>query len=153
MPSDVFEIPIAQGSAGLVFDVTDLEEAQSELKRHTQAHASTLDKIATAVSIFGPDQRLRFFNTAFVQLWQLEPAWLNDKPTDSEILDRLRAERKLPEEADYRAWKAEHLQSVGQERRTGRTLASARWPHTAGDGRTASVRRRDLSLRERHGDD
>ncbi len=111
---DVVEIPIAQGSAGLVFDVTDLEEAQTELKRHIQAHAGTLDKIATAVSIFGPDQRLRFFNTAFVQLWQLDPAWLNDKPTDGEILDRLREERKLPEEADYRAWKTEHLQTVSK---------------------------------------
>ncbi len=109
---DVVEMPIAQGSAGLVFDVTELEQAENELSRHTKAHASTLDKIATAVAIFGPDQRLRFFNTSYAQLWQLEPSWLNEKPTEGEILDRLRAERKLPEQADYRAWKNGWLQAL-----------------------------------------
>ena len=47
-----------------------------ELKRHIQAHASTLDKLDTAIAIFGPDQRLRFHNSAYAELWSLDPDWL-----------------------------------------------------------------------------
>ena len=37
------------------------------------------------------------------------PAFLASRPSDSEVLDRLRAARKLPEQADFRAWKADFL--------------------------------------------
>jgi signal transduction histidine kinase len=89
--------------------MTELEEAQKELKRHIRAHAGTLDKLATAIAIFGPNQRLRFYNSAFAELWQLDPEWLDTRPLDGEILDRLRTARKLPEQANYREWKAKHL--------------------------------------------
>ncbi len=62
-----------------------LEEAEKELDRHIRAHASTLDKLDTAIAIFGPDQRLRFYNTAYVKLWDVDVAMLDQKPTDGEI--------------------------------------------------------------------
>jgi signal transduction histidine kinase len=108
---DIHEFTLSAGAAGYALDVTALEEARKELKRHIQAHASTLDKLSTAIAIFGPDQRLLFFNSAYVELWGLEADWLATNPRDGEILDRLRERRCLPEQANYREWKAKHLQA------------------------------------------
>lgn len=108
---DVHEVKLTDGSARFAIDVTAIETARKELTRHIQAHASTLDKLDTAIAIFGPDQRLRFHNSAFAELWGLDPDWLTLAPSDGEILDRLRELRRLPEQADYRDWKAKQLQA------------------------------------------
>ncbi|HUE45885.1 MAG TPA: histidine kinase dimerization/phospho-acceptor domain-containing protein, partial [Aestuariivirgaceae bacterium] len=106
---DVYEVMLDEGRAGFAIDMTQLEDAQKELDRHIRAHAGTLDKLATAIAIFGPDQRLRFYNSSFADLWPLDPQWLDTRPLDGEILDRLRSARKLPEQANYREWKLKHL--------------------------------------------
>ena len=54
-------------------------------------------------------KRLSFYNAAYRQIWSLDPAFLEQRPTDGEILDRLRAKRQLPEQADFRSWKAQTL--------------------------------------------
>ncbi len=106
---DVFKISTETEGANFAVDVTNLDTAQKELDLHIKAHASTLDKLATAIAIFGPDQHLRFYNSAYAKLWGFETDWLDTHPGDSEILDRLRSERRLPEQANYRAWKTELL--------------------------------------------
>jgi signal transduction histidine kinase len=106
---NIHEMDIDGGSAGFAIDVTDLEAAEKELDRHIKAHTSTLDRLGTAIAIFGPDQRLRFFNQSYTKLWGLDPQWLEGQPLDGEILDRLRAQRLLPEQANYREWKTKHL--------------------------------------------
>ena len=65
-----------------------------------------LDQLPTAIAVFDEDQRLVFHNAAYRALWKLDEAYLDQKPRDGEILDRLRTERRLPEEADYRKFKA-----------------------------------------------
>ncbi len=106
---DVYEVPLTDGSAGFAIDITALDQAEKELDRHIKAHTSTLNKLDTAIAIFGPDQRLKFHNAAYAALWPLDPDWLDTHPTDSEILDRLRAQRCIPEQANYREWKAKQL--------------------------------------------
>jgi signal transduction histidine kinase len=100
------EIPLGDaGIIGTAVDVTDVAAAEARLQQHVDAHADTLDKLQTAVAIFGRDQKLSFYNRAFVKLWGLPEAWLDKHPSDGEILDRLREARKLPEQRDYQAWK------------------------------------------------
>lgn len=94
---------------GTAIDVTDVSNAEAKLQQHLDAHSDTLDKLASAVAIFGSDQKLNFYNRAFVQLWGLPEAWLDTHPSDGEILDRLRDARKLPEQRDYQQWKRERL--------------------------------------------
>ena len=106
---NIFQTELSVGQVGFAVDVTPLEQIEKELARHISAHASTLDKLSTAIAIFGPDQRLRFFNQAYVELWHLEESWLQTEPSDGEILDRLRANRNLPEEANYREWRSKQL--------------------------------------------
>nr|TFG55629.1 MAG: PAS domain-containing protein [Hyphomicrobiales bacterium] len=102
--------PLSNGNiAGSAIDVTALAEAEARLQQHIDAHAETLDKLATAVAIFGSDHKLNFFNRAYVRLWGLSETWLDARPTEGEILDRLRELRRLPEQSDFRAWKNDHL--------------------------------------------
>ena len=111
---DLVEVEVEHGFAGFAIDVSEQEQVEKELKRHIEAHSRTLDNLKTAVGIFGPDQRLRFFNVAYAELWQLEPAWLQSQPSQSEILDKLREDRRLPEQASYRDWKAKQLAVYAQ---------------------------------------
>ncbi|MEQ1523979.1 MAG: PAS domain-containing protein, partial [Aestuariivirga sp.] len=108
---NIHEVALPEGKAGFAVDVSELEEIEKELDRHIKAHASTLNKLDTAIAIFGPDQRLRFHNMAFAQLWPLDGKWLDMHPTDGEILDRLRTQRCIPEQANYREWRAKQLSS------------------------------------------
>ena len=71
------------------------------------AHRSTLDQLATAVAIFDNQRRLTFYNAAYAQLWDLDPAFLDQHPSDSAVLDRLRAARRLPEQHDFRQWRTQ----------------------------------------------
>ncbi len=111
---DLLEVSVEHGTAGFAINVSELENAEKELERHIEAHSRTLDNLKTAVAIFGPDQRLRFFNTPYAELWQLEPAWLDTQPSNAEILDKLREERRLPEQANYRDWKERQLAAFSQ---------------------------------------
>jgi PAS domain-containing protein len=79
---------------------------RADLGRQMDAHRRTLDQLTTGVAIFDSTRRLVFHNTAYGQLWNLDPAFLDSAPTDPEILDRLRAEGRLPEQADFRSWKS-----------------------------------------------
>ena len=84
------------GAAGWAFDVTEAEESREKLKRHVEAHDETLNHLADAVAIFDLSKRLSFHNTAFAELWGVEPAWLEEHPTHGEVLDRLRQRRRRP---------------------------------------------------------
>lgn len=103
---DVLDVPTRKGSAGIGIDATEAEMMRSELNRINDAHRRTLDQLATGVAIFTADQRLTFYNAAYRSLWELDTGFLDQNPTDSAVLDRLRASRKLPEEKDFREWKA-----------------------------------------------
>ena len=137
---DVTESPAAGGGAGIALDISELEAVRADLQRQMRAHVRTLDQLPTAVAMFDAKQRLVFHNAAYRRLWGLDQAFLDARPTDGEILDRLRAARKLPEQADFRTWKAGVLASYGAvepqetwwylpDRRTLRVVAN---PHPQG---------------------
>jgi signal transduction histidine kinase len=98
------------GTAGFALDRTDIETAETELCRHTRAHAAVLESIRAGVAIYGVDKRLKFFNAAFATLWGLETEWLASEPSLSDVLERLRERRRIPERADFGAFKRERLQ-------------------------------------------
>ncbi len=102
---EVIEVPSASGSAGFAEDLQELETAKADIRRLTEAHSRTLDQLQTAVAIFDAKKRLVFYNAAYRHLWGLSATFLDSSPSDSEVLDRLRAEHRLPEQADFRSWK------------------------------------------------
>jgi signal transduction histidine kinase len=103
---DVVDTPTPRGSAGIAIDAGEAETMRAQLARMTEAQRRILDRLATAVAIFGPDQTLTFYNAAYRSLWDLEAGMLDQTPTDSALLEQLRAARKLPEQHDFRQWKA-----------------------------------------------
>jgi signal transduction histidine kinase len=136
------EIPLGDaGIIGTAVDMTDVAAAEAKLQQHVDAHVDTLDKLATAVAIFSKEQKLTFFNRAFVRLWGLPEEWLERHPSDGEILDRLRDARKLPEQRDYQSWKKGRLALYQATGRTveefwhipgGKTLRVVSQPHPFG---------------------
>ncbi|PZU57301.1 MAG: two-component sensor histidine kinase [Brevundimonas sp.] len=133
----------AGGGAVTAFaiEVTEAEETRDTLRRHVEAHDETLNHLADAVAIFGPAKRLAFHNTAFRTLFDLDTAWLDERPTHAELLDHLRQRRRLPEVVDYAGWKAHELDFYGASEAApddswslpdGRTLRVVRQPHPLG---------------------
>jgi len=104
---DVLDIATRGGSAGIGIDVTEVESMRGEVAHMVEAHRRTLDQLSTAVAVFGSDRRLSFYNATYRALWGLDAAFLDQAPTDSMVLDRLRVARKLPEQTDFRQWKGQ----------------------------------------------
>ena len=103
---EVQSFPNRGGSAGIGIDVTEADRMRADLARMAEAHRRTLDQLTTGVAIFGANQKLAFYNAAYRSLWDLDAGFLDQDPSDLAVLDRLRAARKLPEEQDFRQWKA-----------------------------------------------
>lgn len=87
-------------------------EAREETAPAT-ALRSTLDRLPTAAAWFGKDRRLQLWNEAFRALWRVESQWLDQRPSDGELLERLRESRQLTEQADFQDWKHNALERFG----------------------------------------
>lgn len=103
--------PLPEGEAVLhsARDMSAIEALQAELARHVAAQSEVLEHLRTAIAIFGADRRLKYFNSAYARLWRLEPGWLADEPSLGEVLEAQREQRRLPEYADFPAFKREQL--------------------------------------------
>ena len=104
---DVLDFATESGSAGLGIDATEAEMMRSRLARMVDAHRRTLDALPTGVAMFDAGHRLTFYNAAYRALWGLDASYLDQGPTDAGVLEELRAARKLPEEQDFRQWRAQ----------------------------------------------
>lgn len=98
-------LPATGQIAGFAIDRTEFAEARDELARHIADHAGVLEKLGTAIAIYAADAHMTFFNAAFARLWDLEEDWLRSGPTLGEVLEELRARRRLPEQVDFKAYK------------------------------------------------
>lgn len=101
--------PIEDGSIGYAIDISEVTTIRDELERVTRTHTRALDQLTAGVAVFGADGGLLFHNAAFRDLWSLSAEWLASGPEESAVLDQLRADRKLPEQANFRDWRARHL--------------------------------------------
>ena len=147
---DVHALNVGGGSVGIAIDASEATALRAALVRMAEAHRRTLDQLSSGVAVFDGQRRLAFYNDSYRRLWDLDRAFLDSNPDDSSVLDRLRAARKLPEQPDFRAWKAklhEAYRAVDPEKDT--------WYLPDGRARqrrhhAQSGRRRHLSVRRRH---
>ncbi|MGH6924314.1 MAG: ATP-binding protein [Propylenella sp.] len=136
----VLDRSLEDGAVGAAIDVTELEAARDEVERVTLSNARTIDQITAGVVVFGKDRRMLSHNAAFRTLWELPADWLATGPEEGAVLDRLRAERKLPEQSNYRDWRAKHLAGYGSGQQCdylwhlpdGRTLRVVALPNADG---------------------
>ena len=104
---DTMEVKTGLGSTGIARDITVITALRAEMERNEDDYSRMIDRLSTAVAIFDKSKRLTFYNAAYRQMWSLEPAFLDQGPSDGEVLDRLRAKRQLPEQVNFREWKAQ----------------------------------------------
>lgn len=107
----VVEIVRDDGSRiGFGTDASSATMAERRLARFVQTMTETFAHLTVGLAIFDRNQTLALFNPALVQMWNLEPSWLARRPSLHDILDELRALRRLPEHADFHAWRAKLLE-------------------------------------------
>ena len=137
---DVHALNVRGGSAGIAIDASEAAALRAALVRMAEAHRRTLDQLSSGVAVFDGQRRLAFYNDSYRRLWDLDRAFLDNNPDDSSVLDRLRATRKLPEQPDFRAWKAklhEAYRAIETEKDTwylpdGRALSVVTTPNPEG---------------------
>jgi signal transduction histidine kinase/PAS domain-containing protein len=110
VPFDVSEVPahVWGGTIGFAQKQVTNSETSVILNSKTATNLvrdEVLENLSTAIAIFGLDKRLTFCNGAYASLWQFDEQWLANAPSLSEIIDRLRDTRQLPEVADFRKFK------------------------------------------------
>lgn len=105
------EIPLKSDGIviGYACDLRELEEAHNEIQRHVAALRDLLGSSTSAMAIYGRDMRLKFYNYAFVALWKFDESWLDTQPGYGDVLESLREKRKLPEQANFAAFKQAQL--------------------------------------------
>ncbi len=120
---EVREIPLpgGEGIIGIAEDISQMENQVATAQRGESLLRAAMENLVTAIAIFGGDTRLSFYNTAYAQLWDLDPDWLNTHPGYGEILDRLRETRKLPEYANFKAFRQEQLAQFVELQKTTQT--------------------------------
>jgi signal transduction histidine kinase len=100
------EVPIkGEGVIGYASYIGEVEAAQEEIQRHVSALRDLLESSTSAMTIYGRDMKLKFYNFAFVNLWKMDEGWLDTEPTYGDILEVMREKRKLPEQANFKAFK------------------------------------------------
>jgi signal transduction histidine kinase len=129
---DVHALNINNGRAGIAIDASEATALRGTLEQMADAHRRTLDQLSSGVALFDGHRRLVFYNDSYRRLWDLDPNFLDSHPDDSSVLDRLRAARKLPEQPDFRAWKAKLHEAY-------RAIEAAKDIWYLPDGRTVSV--------------
>ena len=90
---------------GVALDVTREEEWASAYKKLSDSHHEAMEQLRTAIAMFDVDTKLEFYNSAYEQLTGMPCAWLDSKPKLTEIIDKMRELRKLPEQVDYKQFK------------------------------------------------
>ncbi|MDB5619786.1 PAS domain-containing sensor histidine kinase [Tardiphaga sp.] len=103
---DVHAFNVTGASAGMAIDASEAAALSAALVRMAEAHRRTLDQLSSGVAVFDAQRRLSFYNDSYRRLWDLDRTFLDSNPDDSSVLDRLRAARKLPEQPNFREWKA-----------------------------------------------
>jgi signal transduction histidine kinase len=105
------EVPLRSDGiiVGYASDQRELEDAHNEIQRHVAALRDLLGSSTSAMAIYGRDMKLKLYNYAFVALWKLDESWLDTQPTYGDVLESLREKRKLPEQANFAAFKRSQL--------------------------------------------
>lgn len=103
----ISEIPLTSlgMTLGIAYNITKEEELENTLTRFQSSTNELLEQLRSAIAIYDADQSIEFYNSAFTQLWGLESGWLNKKPKLGEVMEKLRENRRLPEQSDFRSYK------------------------------------------------
>jgi len=98
-----------KGVFGFAINVTAEEEKDTEIQRHAASQREVLEHMGSAITIYGADTRLEFYNRSYLRLWHTDEAFLDSKPTFGEVMEDARARRVIQEQADFPRYKKERI--------------------------------------------
>lgn len=112
---------------------------ENALRASRQSLTQLIEALPMGVAIFDDAGRLAAHNGIYARLWSLPSTYLDAGPSESELLDRLRDARQLPEQRDFAAWKREQLSLPADGAQEefwhlpqGRSLRIVKQPHLGG---------------------
>jgi PAS domain-containing protein len=112
---------------------------ENALRLSRQSLTQVIEGVSMGIGIFDNTGRLTVYNRSYARLWGFSESYLDTRPFEGELLDRLRDSRQLPEQRDFAAWKREQLAIPGagpQEEfwhlPQGRSLRIVKQPHLKG---------------------
>ncbi len=112
---EMTEIPLGQsgdkppgGTLGFAIERTETAPGTTDAPAPVTPDA-VLESLSLGVAVFDAETRLVSFNSAFARMWKLDAEWLRQRPDFSELMDRMRDLRQLPEVTDFKAFKAQGL--------------------------------------------
>jgi len=77
----VVTTPTPEGGVTYLFDnVTESFDLARRVNRLTRVQRETLDNLGEAIAVFGSDNRIELFNTAFADMWMLPEEMLEEQP-------------------------------------------------------------------------
>ncbi|MEM7670845.1 MAG: PAS domain-containing sensor histidine kinase, partial [Pseudomonadota bacterium] len=94
---------------GYAVDASLTASVERTLTRFIQTMTETFAHLTVGLAIFDRSHRLVLFNPTLADMWGIDAVWLARRPDLREILDRLRANRRIPHLADYHAWREQLL--------------------------------------------
>ena len=110
-----FRTPHPNGVIFAFEDVSDRLATMRRLNDLTASQQAILDNLSDSVLIFGVNQRLKFYNRAYLKLWSVDFAKMQDEPK----LEQLIAYQKLffSNIADWDTFKRSMMENITQGRK------------------------------------
>jgi PAS domain-containing protein len=97
------------GVAGFASDITENARRESQLRLACDALDDMIDHFPFAVAVLDGERRLASCNKAYAEMWDMPKPWLDSHPSYGDILDCLRDKRRLPEQRNFKEWKAAQM--------------------------------------------
>ncbi len=109
-PFEASEVANEGGSVGIAFDLSETEALKNDNDRRSGAYKNLLDRLTTAVAIFDRAKRLDLLQRRLSAdlVARSAPSSSNGRPT-AKFSTICAPDGSLPEQADFRAWKAQTL--------------------------------------------
>lgn len=112
---DLVEFAVSGGRAGFLHPAVAEQGQLAQQGVAANRIGGIIEALATPIAIFNARRELIQFNQAYAALWGLERSFLSSGIDEGAILDRLRTGGLLPNQVDYRTWRARHLESYGRK--------------------------------------
>ena len=108
---EITEASLGEGGGTIGFAVEhmggDVEDLKAHMTRQRTVFDHMLGNLSAGIVVYGPDKRIETHNAAFAMLWAMDEAWLEERPTLSQVLDHMRDTRLAEEMPDFNKYRAE----------------------------------------------
>lgn len=118
-PVRAIETPLSpeanRGTIGFAVDRETRAAPPAPAPATPKPHAPVdlLRPLTAGVAVFDKETLLVAANRAFADLWRIDADWLESRPAMNDMLARLRELRRLPEVADFAAFRRQELSRFG----------------------------------------